>query len=241
MKIKMLGTGSSVPSLRRMSPSCLISTGMGNILIDVGPSVVRRLLEFGFTASDVDVVILTHFHPDHTVDLATFLFDCNYGETKREKPLLLLGGKGVKLFYRRLRRVYPWIEPISYRLTIKSCPRGSTKMGALSIETAPVNHREESIGVRLEENGKSAVFSGDTAYSASLVDLASRADMFVVECSRPTEKTDGHLNLASLLEIVDQAHPRQVIITHLFPEWEQFSGCLPAPLLSGEDGMEIDL
>jgi len=241
MKIKMLGTGSSVPSLRRMSPSCLISTGAGNILIDAGPSVVRRLLEFGFTASDIDIVILTHFHPDHTVDLATFLFDCNYGEHKREKPLLLLGGKGVKLFYRRLWRLYPWIEPINYCLTIRSRPRGRIRVGALSIETAPVNHREESIGVRLEENGKSAVFSGDTGYSLSLIDLASRADVLVVECSRPTERMDGHLNLPSLLEIVDQARPRRVIMTHLFPEWEQFSGCLPAPLLSGEDGMEIEL
>jgi ribonuclease BN (tRNA processing enzyme) len=241
MKIKMLGTGSCVPSLRRMSPSCLISTGAGNVLIDVGPSVVRRLLEFGFTAADVDVIILTHFHPDHTVDLATFLFDCNYGETKREKPLLILGGKGVRTFYRRFCRLYPWIDPTGYRLTIRTLPRGRLKLGTLSIETAPMNHREESIGVRLEENGKSAVFSGDADYSPSLTDLASRADLLVAECSHPVEKADGHLNLPVLLEIVDQAHPRQVIMTHLSPEWEHFNGFLPPPLLLGEDGMEIEL
>jgi ribonuclease BN (tRNA processing enzyme) len=237
----MLGTGSSVPSLRRLSSSCLVSTRSGTVLIDVGPSVVRRLLEFCATVDDVDIIVLTHFHPDHTIDLVTFLFACNYGERERQKPLVIIGGKGVRAFYRRLAAPFPWIEPISYRLAIKTLPQGRWKTGSLSITTGPTNHRDESIVVRLEEDGKSAVFSGDTGYSPSLGRLASDTDLFVVECSYPIRKEKGHLNLSSLHRIVELAHPRQVVMTHLSPEWEEFRGSLPSPLLLGEDGMEIEL
>jgi len=75
---------------------------LGRILIDIGPSVVRRLMEYGYTTNNVDMIVLTHFHPDHTVDLATFLFASNYGDVTREKPLVLLGGKGLDTFFRNM-------------------------------------------------------------------------------------------------------------------------------------------
>jgi ribonuclease BN (tRNA processing enzyme) len=241
MKIKMVGTGSSTPSLRRLSPSCLVYTKAGTVLIDIGPSVVRRLLEFGCTVDNVDIIVITHFHPDHTVDLATFLFACNYGETERQKPLLIIGGKGIGTFYRRLLRLFPWIEPLNYRVTVKALPKGRWGAEGTTITTGPTNHRGESIAVRLDEDGKSAVFSGDTDYSPSLIELASGTDLFVVECSYPVRKQEGHLNLPTLQKIVKGAHPRQVIMTHLSTDWEEFNGSLPAPLLVGEDGMEIEL
>jgi ribonuclease BN (tRNA processing enzyme) len=241
MKIKMLGTGSSLSSLRRSSSSCLVFTGAGNVLIDIGPSVVRRLLEFGYTPEDVDVIVLTHFHPDHTVDLATFLFACNYGERRRRKPLLIIGGEGVRAFFRRLARLFPWVEPKGYPMTVKTLRKGRWRTGHLSLTAAPMNHREESIAVCIGENGKRAVFSGDTAYSPELIRLASTADLLVVECTHPARREKGHLNLPDLRRTVDAAAPFQVVLTHLSPEWEAFHHSLPPPLLLGEDGMEIEL
>jgi ribonuclease BN (tRNA processing enzyme) len=242
VKIRILGTGGATPSLRRLSSSCLVSTSEGNILIDVGPSVVRRLLEFGCDLDDVDIIVLTHFHPDHSVDLATLLFAYSYGEWKREKDLLLIGGRGIGPFFRRLSRLYPWVAPVGYRLDIKALTQGAaTAWGQTSLSTAHMLHREESIGVRIEERGKSFVFSGDAGYSPALVALADAADLLIAECTFPEEKAPGHLNLAALLKIVEEAKPRRVIMSHLSPQWEEFHGTLPAPLLLGEDCLSIDL
>ncbi len=241
MKIKILGTGTATPSLSRSSSSCLLSTSEGNILIDVGPSVVRRLLECGYDVNDIDMIVLTHFHPDHTVDLATLLFACNYGERQRQKDLFLVGGRGIGLFFRRLSRLYPWVVPVSYRLAIKAVPCGTVRIGEVSLVTAPMVHRDESIGVRIEERGKSVVFSGDTDYSPALAALAAHTDLLVVECFFPEQKVRGHLNLSALLSIVREAKPKRVIMSHLAPVWEEFRGVLPAPLLLGEDGLSLDL
>ncbi|OPY60503.1 MAG: Ribonuclease Z [Syntrophorhabdaceae bacterium PtaU1.Bin034] len=241
MKIKILGTGTAVPSLTRLSSSYLVLAGGACILLDIGPSVVRRLLEAGCRVNDIDVIVLTHFHPDHTVDLTTFLFACNYGEAERQKPLVVVGGKGVRAFYRKLARLYPWIVPLKYEMTIKTLSKGAWKIDGSAITTVPTNHRGESIGVRIEEKGKTAVFSGDTDYSPEFVRLASRADLLVIECSFPEYKAKGHLNLPAVLTIVKEAKPKRVIMSHLYPAWEEFNDVLPPPLLLGEDGLEIEI
>jgi ribonuclease BN (tRNA processing enzyme) len=118
VKIRIIGSGTCIPSLKRGSSSALLSIDNYNILIDIGPSVVRRLLKFGFEVYDIDIILLTHFHVDHTADLSTFLFACNYGRKERARPLLIIGGRGVTRFYKDLLRLYPWNRPISYRLSI---------------------------------------------------------------------------------------------------------------------------
>jgi ribonuclease BN (tRNA processing enzyme) len=239
--LRFLGTGTATPSLKRLSSSYLLSTSWGNVLIDIGPSVVRRLLEFGFAVKDIDLIVLTHFHPDHTADLVTFLFACNYGVPNRTKNLTLLGGRGLELFFRRLCLVYPSIEPKGYSLDIKSMPRDVWRLtDNLTIETIPVKHRKESIGVKIRA-AKTIAFTGDTDYSANVVSLAKGADLLVSECSFPDLKTEGHLNLATLQKVVKKAKPEQVLLSHLYPEWERFRGVLHAPFLLAEDGLEITL
>lgn len=239
--LRFLGTGTATPSLQRLSSSYLLSTSWGNILIDIGPSIVRRLLQFGFTVEDIDMIVLTHFHPDHTADLVTFLFACNYGEPNRTKDLTLLGGRGLELFFKRLCAVYPSIKQKGYSLDLKSMPRDTWRLAdSLTIETIPMKHRKESIGVKVRAV-KTVAFTGDTDYSTNLVTLAKGADLLVSECSFPDFKMEGHLNLATLQKVVEEAKPGQVLLSHLYPEWEGFRGVLRAPFLLAEDGLEITL
>jgi ribonuclease BN (tRNA processing enzyme) len=241
MKLKILGTGTATPSLQRASSSYLLSTTWGEILVDIGPSVVRRLLECGRTIHDVDMIVLTHFHPDHTVDLATFLFASNYGDVTREKPLILLGGRGLERFFKDLVSLYSWLSPVGYHLVLKALPAGEWRLGSLTIKTSGSNHSPESIALRIREGKSVVVFTGDTGFSEELVTLAAHADLLVSECSFPNREVKGHLNLAALQKIVRQAKPRQVILSHLYPDWNTFEGVLHAPLLLGVDGLEVEL
>ncbi|HEY3278037.1 MAG TPA: ribonuclease Z [Syntrophorhabdaceae bacterium] len=241
MRIKILGTGTSIPSLKRGSSSYVVHGAGKTILIDAGPAVVRRLLEFGYVVDDIDILIITHFHVDHTADLSTFLFACNYGLTAREKPLSLIGGQGMHKFFRGLKAVYPWLAPKHYLLTVKSLPSGSIEEDGLRIETKKMNHNRESIGVTLIVDGTRCVITGDTDYSSNLVSLARDAKLLIAECAFPEKKVKGHMNLETLKRVVGEAKPQRVILTHLYPDWDDFRGILHAPLLLGEDGLEIRL
>ncbi|MBP1749006.1 MAG: beta-lactamase protein, partial [Deltaproteobacteria bacterium] len=203
MKLHILGTGTAIPRIERNSSAYLVTAKGLTILVDVGPAVVRRLLEKGFEVGDIDVVIITHFHVDHTADLSTFFFACNYGKVAREKPLTIIGGRGITRFYGGLRNVYPWIEPKSYDLAVKPLVNKSHLYNGVTITTASVKHNPESIGVRLDEE-RSLTFSGDTDFSQNLIKLADRTDLLVAECAFPERKVKGHLNLESLDKIVQK-------------------------------------
>jgi ribonuclease BN (tRNA processing enzyme) len=118
--------------------------------------------------------------------------------------------------------------------------KGTLNKGGLVVTTAQMEHNNESIGVRFEER-KNVTFSGDTDYTKNLIELSSGTDLLIAECSFPERKVDGHLNLEILQKIVDEANPKRVLISHLYPEWDDFSGVLHAPYLLGEDGMEIEV
>ena len=47
MRIRLLGTGTPTPSLKRMSSGYLVETGERKILFDFGPGAYHRLLEAG--------------------------------------------------------------------------------------------------------------------------------------------------------------------------------------------------
>ena len=217
----------------------LIEAG-GRILVDIGPSTVRRLLEFGYSLSQVDAIILTHFHVDHSSDLSTFLFASNFDLSPRRNPLLIAGGRGIRRFVSGLMHLYPWVRPKGYRLSVLSLKRPFT-FSSLIVDSLPVNHNKESIAIRIEEQGKVLVISGDTDFSKNLMKLAKGCDLLVAECSFPERKVEGHMNLPVLSRIVERASPKTVVLTHLYPEWEGYERPLPPPFLIAEDGMEIDL
>ncbi|MCX7966172.1 MAG: ribonuclease Z [Syntrophorhabdaceae bacterium] len=240
MKIKILGTGTSIPTLTRLSSSYLVITKGKHILVDIGPSVVRRLLEFGYAVNDIDAVLLTHFHVDHTADLSTLLFACNYGIEPRYKPLLLLGGLGLKRFFKTMASIYPWIKPNYYELILKTLSHGEYFYDNILIKTIRVNHNRESIAIKITDR-KSVVFSGDTSFSKNLIKLAHNTDLLIAECSFPERVVKGHLNLKSLQKIIEKAKPKKVILSHLYPDWDAYRGVLNEPCLIGEDGMELEI
>jgi ribonuclease BN (tRNA processing enzyme) len=220
----IIGSGTGVPSLRRASPGLLLLSGSSQILIDSGPGALRRLLEAGFTYRDVDLILYTHIHPDHTADLVPILFACKYGDLPREKEMTIIGGPGFKLFFDKINELYgAWIKPETYHLTVKEISSKPILFGEMKILSAPMAHLPGSVGYRIEWQGeKSIVISGDTDYSENIVNLASEADLLVLECSFPdTKKVEGHLTPSLAGKIARKSGCKKLLLTHLYPVCDQ--------------------
>ncbi|MCX8116320.1 MAG: MBL fold metallo-hydrolase [Desulfobacterota bacterium] len=223
-ELVIVGSGTGIPSLRRASPCLLLLSKTLRILIDTGPGSLRRLLEVGVTYQDIDLLLYTHLHPDHTADLVPILFACKYGESPRVKDLTLFGGPGLKTFFEKLEELYhPWISPQTYRLKIKEASSQPFSIGGMKILSAPMAHLPGSLGYRFEwDDGKALVISGDTDYCESLIRLASKADLLVLECSFPDEKkVNGHLTPSLAGRIARESGSRRLLLTHLYPICDQ--------------------
>ena len=73
MRIRLLGTGTPTPSLKRMSSGYLVETGQRKVLFDFGPGTYHRMLEAGVRAVDITDVFFTHLHYDHCLDYVRLL------------------------------------------------------------------------------------------------------------------------------------------------------------------------
>ncbi len=99
MKITLLGSGTSVPSLERNSSGILVQNGETNSLIDFGYGALHQLLRLGVTCQDIDRIYFTHNHPDHMYDLVPLLFAVRYPLAPRDKKLEIVAGPGFKEFF----------------------------------------------------------------------------------------------------------------------------------------------
>ena len=102
MRVRLLGTGNPVPSIKRASSGYMIHVGADVILFDHGPGAHWRLLETGTRAVDVTHVFFSHLHYDHCVDfIRLFLNRWDQG-AGRVAPLAMYGPPGFQEFVDRL-------------------------------------------------------------------------------------------------------------------------------------------
>jgi len=227
MTVTILGSGTCVPSLIRSASSTLIRLGDRRLLIDCGPGTMRRLLETGTDIFDIDVLMLTHFHPDHCGELVPFLFANKYPDgSKRWRPLMLVGGPGVAEFFLGLQRVFGhWIEltdPLFQIMELDGVALDRTEFKGMEIAGAAMAHNPESIGYRITDpSGRSLAVSGDTDVTDRLVDLARDVDLLICESAFPDEaKTKGHLTPSEAGAIATQARVGRLVLTHFYPKCE---------------------
>jgi len=254
IKVTILGSGTCVPSLKRSSCSVLMQIGASMLLFDSGPGSMRRLLEAQATIFDISHIFYSHFHPDHTGEFVPFIFATKYPDGSRRKiPLTVAGGRGLLNFYQGLKSVYgQWIELAPGLMEIVEFDNKNADMITFEdfiVTTAPVQHNEESIAFRITStDGFSAVYTGDTDYSETIIDLAKDADLLICECALPDRhKVNGHLTPSLAGDLAAKAGVRKLVLTHFYPECEKTdieAECrktYAGPLALAEDLMEIEI
>jgi len=251
--VTILGSGTCVPSLERSSCSVLVEAEDSKILIDCGPGTMRRLLENGTEIYDISHILISHFHPDHTGELMSFLFANKYPDGfRREIPLSIIGGSGLSEFYGGHKKIYgEWIDIVPNILNLIEIDKNnrSKEFNDFTLEMIPVEHNEESLAFKIiGEKGTSLIYSGDTDYCSNLIDIAGDTDLLICESSLPDElKVKGHLTPSEAGEIASKANVKQLLLTHFYPECDkadiekQCRRNYKGPLIIGKDLMKIYL
>ncbi|OGP54845.1 MAG: hypothetical protein A2Y65_03395 [Deltaproteobacteria bacterium RBG_13_52_11] len=243
-----MGSGTGVPSLKRGSPAALIKAARQSILLDSGSGTLTRMLQAGVTYKDVDAILYSHIHPDHSADLVPLIFACKYQEDPRTKDLLIIGGMGFRDYFEGLRWVYgSSIEPQTFRIHIREVLTDEVEIGALRVTAIPLEHAPESVGYRVTSTqGKTLAYSGDTDYCPNIVELARGASILLLECSFPEGmKVKGHLTPALAGRIAQEAWCQRLCLTHFYPPCDHADikkdcrNVFPGEVLLAEDMMRI--
>jgi ribonuclease BN (tRNA processing enzyme) len=249
MEIHVLGSGTAIPAEEHNPAGFLVIAAGIPVLLDMGPGTISRLAKTGISYTGVDFALLTHLHPDHTLDLAILLQDFNSTPGwKRTADFTLVGCKGTREFIDRLFQLYPNIIPDQYNLTVQEVDHQDFSLANIQFQSALTGHVPGSVAYRLEEGGRSLVYSGDASDQGDLAALAKHANMLISECSYPAGwNTEDHLNADTLGRLAHQAQVKSLVVTHRYPPAltvdlvtqirHHFSGSIQL----ASDGMKLEL
>jgi ribonuclease BN (tRNA processing enzyme) len=238
--MQVLGSGGPELQDKRASSSYLVwQDGRARVLVDAGGGSALRFGESGAQMSQLDVILFSHFHVDHSGDFAALIKSSWFED--RNRPLPIYGPEGNEFMpsttefvsdlfgdehgaYRYLSELLVPGQPGSYKMqphNVTGSPKPMTLFhtGDLAVSSVRVIHGVfPSLAWRLEMGGKVIVFSGDTNGEGGLTQLATNADLFVAHNAVPEGVTGVERNLHMPPSVIGQiaadARVKQLVLSH---------------------------
>lgn len=202
MRVIALGTGLPTPTTRaQKSTAFLVELGNGDkFLFDLGSGTMENIFGLRPDFSKLDKVFLSHLHSDHFGDLDAFIIGSWL--SGRYTPLHVYGGSGetpqlgTKAAVNNLLEALAWdikgrtgILPddggkvVVHEFDYKQENQLVYDSNGVSITSWPAVHSlDGSVSYRLEWEGLSFVFGGDTRPNKWYIEYAKGADIAVHEC-----------------------------------------------------------
>jgi ribonuclease BN (tRNA processing enzyme) len=241
VELQVLGSGGPEMQDKRASSSYLIwKDGKARVLVDAGGGAALRFGESGAQMQDLDLILISHLHIDHTADLAALIKSSYFEE--RTRPLPLFGPPGNAGFpatttfitdlFDPARGAYRYLGDFlrahqgGYALTAHDATLQPAEIrtvfsaaAELVRATRVIHGSVPALAWRVEMDHHVIVFSGDgNGDNGNLERLAQGADIFVAHNAVP-EGTTGppralHMPPSVIGRIAQAAGVHQLVLSH---------------------------
>ena len=244
MKMHILGCGDAFGSGGRNQSGYLVEADDKLFLLDCGPTTLLAMKRAGFDPQRLDAILLSHLHGDHFGGIAFFFLEYLYLQPRRE-PLAIAGPPGTEAKVRTLFQLMygsaadeKEIPPARF---VVLQPDEPANVNGIAVAPFRVPHQSDaiSLGLKVGYGGKQILFSGDSLWTESFVDLAHGVDLFLCECSFYRQQPGMHVNYQSLTANLDRLRCKKLVLTHLGEEMLARRNELS--LAVAEDGMVIEI
>lgn len=222
MILKVLGSVSPHCHNEKNCPGYLVTTNDAKILLDCGNGITRNL-NYPEDIEDL-IIIISHYHKDHYGDLLSLAYD-SYVYNK----LGLLKNK-IKVYIPKPTSNqeeidYQFITNLGeeqyfdihlYSLTDK------ITIGNAKISFSNNPHSIPSYSIKIQEQDKSLVYSGDTGYIGNTIEkFAAGSNLLICESTflkGQQRNKDYHLYANEAAQIAKKSQVKQLLLTHFWPD-----------------------
>jgi ribonuclease BN (tRNA processing enzyme) len=219
--VTFAGSGDAFGSGGRCQ-ACIHLQGPGGaapVLLDCGATSLTALRRCGLDPGDVAAVFVSHLHGDHFGGLPFMILNGQFAH--RVDPLTVIGPPGIA---RRLPELmecmFPGSSTVARRFAVDVVElRPGAEAAAAGVRAAAwaADHPSggPALALRLTIGGKVVGYTGDTAWTDALIDVAAGADLLIAEAYYRDKSIPYHLRLADLVAHGAQLTSRRVVLTHM--------------------------
>ncbi len=216
MLTTIVGWSGSFPGPGSPASCYLIETDGFRLVVDMGNGSLGALQRFA-ALDEIDAICLSHLHTDHCIDVCSYFVAQHYHPGGARPKIPVYGPAGTA---GRLARALDSGSSITEAFDFHTLEPGTMEIGPLRITTAHMNHPVETFGFRIEHDGQSLAYSGDTGPAEALVRLAAGADLLLCEASfldGPDLPPNLHLTARQAAQHAARAGAGELVLTHLVP------------------------
>jgi ribonuclease BN (tRNA processing enzyme) len=220
MRLTVIGCSGSFPGAAGPASCYLVEAGGRRVLLDLGNGALGALATY-VDIYTVDAVLLSHLHPDHCFDLASYYVARRYHPDGGRPRVPVYGPAGVA---DRMAEAYGSDRPDGLRtqFDFREWVDGAAhQVGPLQVTVRRVAHPVPCFAMRVEHEGRSLVYSGDTGPCDALVEISRDADLLLAEASYQegaVNPPDLHMTGRDAGSTAAAAAVRRLVLTHV-PPW----------------------
>jgi len=160
MKVTLLGTGGTIPTLRRGLPSLALQRDGDIFLFDCGEGTQVQIIRASLSPGKLFAIFLSHLHGDHVTGLPGLLMTITH--QSREKPLHIFGPPGTREYINLIRKCLGFNPP--YSLDIRELTEGKFFSGpGFLMEAVAVDHKPHTLAFSLVEESRPGKFFPEKA------------------------------------------------------------------------------
>ena len=238
MRLTIVGCSGSIPGPQSLASCYLLEHDGFRIVVDLGHGSLG-VLQQHIALTDIDAIVLSHLHADHSIDLTALYVAHRYGPYDFTGRLPVYGPSDTA---ERLATAYGMKDPQGMKGSFDFHELPATaSIGPFRVRAERVAHPVETYAVRFAAGDRSLVYSGDTGPCRAIDELARDADLLLCEASfvhGENNPTDLHLTGREAGQLAREAGVGRLVVTHV-PPWNDAQVAM-AEAGSVFDG-EIDL
>jgi ribonuclease BN (tRNA processing enzyme) len=244
LQVTFLGSGDAFGSGGRFQACIHVRAPGGGLLLDCGASSLIAMKRFGVAPNDIDAILISHVHGDHFGGIPFFILDAQF-LARREKPLLIAGPPGIEervraaqeaLFTNSSKTVQKF--EIRFAEWQERTPR---EIAGVRVTPYEVVHGSGAppFALRLEADGRTLAYSGDTEWTPALIEVSRDADLFICEANFFEKAMKFHIDYRTLMSHRGELSCKRLMVTHMNTEMIERAGTLEAEC--AEDGLVVEV
>lgn len=162
--------------------------------------------------STLDAVVLSHRHPDHTIDVLQCFHARRYGS---KVPLDRIPLWAPAETLERLLGFSPELEE-SFQIE-QVQPGDSVKVDGIALSFFEMVHSAETLGIRLDVDGSVLAYSADTGPEGDFAGLGAGAHTLICEATLQDsdDPWEGHMSATQAGRAASDLNIEQLVLTHL--------------------------